>query len=458
MRRIIIILFFSNFALNAQVSITTTAMPSSGDTLRYSIAAIDTAILLNYQNSGPNQVWNFDSLVPLRQGLSEFLNSSQTPYTAIPQRIGEKLADTVNLGGISLYDVYNFYNNSSTEYAIEYRGASIPTGLPFPFPSVFRIDDPYLDKDEVYQFPLNYLDRDSWTYNYVFSSPLPAILNAYYGSRGYRINEADAWGSLTTPYGTFNCLRVVTDIVGYDTIQFDTTGFGISSHRREYKWLNPNEKIPVLTINGFVTGGIFIPNLVQYRDSVRSGVSSIFSPIALFNSNATTGQVGDTFNITNNTLSLTPANYTWDIQPTSFQYVNNANANSENISLVFNQTGLYDVQLIADNGIGTDTLRINNYIQINTLTSLKELSQQDKLNIYPNPVKRGDNLVLANSDLEGLENIQLINVNGSIVQEIEFSIQGNRLITKIPNSISPSIYFISINYKSKRSIQKLFIQ
>lgn len=365
MKRIFIVLFLSHFALNAQVSINSSAMPSSGDTLRFSEGVLDTAILLNYQNPGPNQVWNFNSLVPLRQGVSEFLNSNQTPYTAIPQRIGEKLADTVSLGGVNLYDVYNFYNNSTSEYALEYRGASIPTGLSFPFPSVFKIDDPYIDKDEVYQFPLNYLDRDSSTYNYVFSSPLPTILNAYYGSRGYRINEADAWGNLTTPFGSFNCIRVVTDIVGYDTVQFDTTGFGINSHRREYKWLSPNVEIPVLTINGIVVGGVFVPSTVQYRDSVRPGIPNLFSPIALFSADNTNGIVRDTFNITNATISLTTPNYRWDIQPSNFQYVNNTTATSQDISIVFNQTGLYNVQLIADNGNGSDTLLILDYIQIN---------------------------------------------------------------------------------------------
>ncbi|MEX2380433.1 MAG: hypothetical protein WD530_06800, partial [Vicingaceae bacterium] len=64
------------FQTQAQISVNHNHMPQAGDTLRYSVAALDSVVLLNYQNSGANQTWRFDSLQALRQGMSKYLNAS----------------------------------------------------------------------------------------------------------------------------------------------------------------------------------------------------------------------------------------------------------------------------------------------------------------------------------------------------------------------------------------------
>ena len=70
MRKLIALLsILIPFGLGAQISINSSHMPQSGDTLRFSTALPDTSVLLNFQTPGANQVWNFDSLVPLRQGV-----------------------------------------------------------------------------------------------------------------------------------------------------------------------------------------------------------------------------------------------------------------------------------------------------------------------------------------------------------------------------------------------------
>lgn len=436
--------------LNAQISIGSSAMPVSGDTLRYTIAILDTAVLLNYQNSGANQSWQFNQLVPQRQAVSEFKASSQTPYTAIQNRIGEKLSDTISLGGIELYDVYNFYNSSSTEFAMDYRGAGFPTGIPF-FP-VYPIQNSFADKDEVYQFPLNYGDNDTSTFQFVFQSPtIPGVPQAYYESAGTRINQVDAWGSITTPYGTFQSIRVITDIIGYDSVSFNGTTFGLPSHRREYKWLSNQEKIPVLTVQGTVITGAFVPAVVQYRDSVRD-VPALLSPIALFNSDTTVYEINETVTFNNLSVSLIGGNYLWDIQPNSFQYVNNTSATTDSIIVQFTDTGKYSVQLIAINSEGRDTLLREDYITIVEPNSIQEL-KNERLQISPNPIQPNSEVTITSRSNVRIESIQIIDPKGSIIQEIDMD-RGKKSF-HFPNA-KAGFYFIRLN-TNKGSLTKKVI-
>ncbi|MBL4710283.1 MAG: T9SS type A sorting domain-containing protein [Flavobacteriales bacterium] len=360
------ILFFLCLSIGvngfAQISINSTNMPQSGDTLRYSISVLDSAVLSTYQNSGANLTWDFGSLVPRQQEVHEFVSSSQTPYAStVSNRIGLLYADTLSLGGFSIYEAYNFINNTTSDFSIDYRGATAPTGLSFPFPSSIQLVGSYSDKDEIFQFPLSYNDRDSSTFNFVYNN---SLLGVYYGSSGYRINEVDAWGSLTTPYGTFNCIRVVTDMVSFDTVSATGQNFGIPSHTREYQWISDQIKIPALKLNGNVIAGAFIPTTIEYRDSVRN-IVPILPTIALFTADTTSVEVNKELGFTN--FSIGSTSFQWDFTPATITY-KSGSSTSRNISVSFQDTGRYDVRLIASGGTDADTLLRSNYIRVTELS------------------------------------------------------------------------------------------
>ncbi|MEQ8908360.1 MAG: hypothetical protein RIC95_04150 [Vicingaceae bacterium] len=395
MKTLLSFLFLTfSIAVNAQISITTNDMPQAGDTFRYSIGTLDTAVLLGFQSTGPNQQWNFNSLQAQRQNVEQYFASANTPYSAqVSNRIGLKIADTLALGGlVNLYDVYDFFDNSTAEYAKDYRAASVPTGLSFPFPPVLTIAPAFTDKDEVYQFPLNYLDRDSSTFDFAYNN---SLIGAYYGSNGYRINEVEAWGTMVTPYGTFNTLKVKTDVVSYDTVSFGGNNFGFNSHTREYKWLSNQMQFPVVTVSGNVVAGVFIPTNVQYRDSVRN-VPSLFAPLALFNADTTAIEVNDTVFFNNTSISISPIQNNWSISPSTYQYVNGTSATSQNPVVVFTDTGSYDVQLIVQNNQGVDTLDRADYIDVNPINTGINNTKLPKFNfkLFPNPMKQGSLLML----------------------------------------------------------------
>ncbi len=331
-------------------------MPAQGDTLRISNALVDATVLANYQRVGANQTWNFDTLRPTSQTVREFVSSSSTPYNQVPtNRIGILFADTLSLGPNSVNDVYNFANSTATDFSVDYRAASIPIGLPF-LP-VFIMQNSYTDKDEIFQFPLDYQDRDSSTFNFVFNNVFPPI---YYRSSGYRVNEVDGWGSITTPYGTFDALRVVTNTVSLDSISFNGQNIAIPSHLREYQWIANGVGIPVMKVFGLVTAGLFVPTSVEYRDSARV-IEPLLPTTAIFRADSTTIEVEEDLGFTN--LSIGSTSFQWDFTPNTVNY-KVGSSTSRNITVSFQDTGLYSVRLIASGGSSSDTLERLDYIRV----------------------------------------------------------------------------------------------
>ena len=247
-------------SLNAQITITQSDMPNLNDTLRVSITnKIDT--LNNPDSTGANYVWNYSSLVPKSQDVEHFILASSTGYPFFPfiSSYGYKTnkIDTTNR--------VDFFKKSATCYRQVGYGQKI-NALPAPVI--------YSPTDTIYNFPLNFGDMDSCNSGY--GLPIPGI--GYFGQNTKRVNNVDGWGTLTTPYGTFQTLRIKSTLYRVDTIYFDTLHFGISIPlpvQYEYKWLGQGEKIPLLLIVANVVGGNPVVSNVMYRDSMRAGVVQV---------------------------------------------------------------------------------------------------------------------------------------------------------------------------------------
>lgn len=238
-------------------------MPGANDTLRYSNAALNS--IGNYTQTGTNFNWNYMSLIPVSQGRRDYKSSFSTPYAFFflgLNEYGEKVNDTINLGVVTLTDVYNFYKKSTlpNAYIVDGMGMKI-SGVPVP--SYFS------DKDELYMFPMTYPKYDSTTFK--FSTPSTTLMPIVYSKTGYRVTQVDGWGSVTTPYGTSNCLRVVTTQYSKDTMKTSLLPFpiGFNNYQRSYQWLTTTSKIPYLEVNGTLIGNNFTVTQVRYRDSYK---------------------------------------------------------------------------------------------------------------------------------------------------------------------------------------------
>lgn len=275
----IVVLLFSGLA-NAQITITNSDMPLVNDTLRVSNTG-------NVGTSDPtltdtNYTWDYTHLTYLNQKIDTFVSVNTTPflyqlyfnnsiiYPNTKSDLAVHVATPTLTTGLTLSDVYNYYKKPSTQYTQTGFGAKI-NGVP----TSVRFDS----LDVIYRFPMNYGNEDSCISKYALN--VPSLL--YYGQRKKRVNEVDGWGTLKTPFGTFQTLRIKTTLYTTDTIYLSALSFGTTINRPtevQYKWLGANSRIPLLQIN---TIGSAVTSVV-YRDSARANLFP--SGLAEKNSNA----------------------------------------------------------------------------------------------------------------------------------------------------------------------------
>lgn len=234
-------IFFASmfyFQAEAQITITSADMPVAGDTVRTSFA-------LNFENfdfsrTGPNETWNFSTLTASSQRLDTFLTVKQTPVLLWPSFfVSANVVQKVSLGellpGIQIDNAFQFFNRSTNSYK-DFGYGILFSGIPVPL----KFSTP----DVIFNFPLNM----GQTYSSVALAELSIPDIGFISIERNRQTEVDGWGSLTTPYGTFEVIRLKSVVQEFDSLYADTAsqGFKIERNYIEYKWLAKNKKIPVL--------------------------------------------------------------------------------------------------------------------------------------------------------------------------------------------------------------------
>ena len=237
-----------------------------------SLLTVRDSVLVNLTNSigtmdptvaGPNfnldysfltytsqQFETFDAPATFSSPFNLLFNVFNTSY-------GKENKSFTSIPGVPITGAYDFFKVSSTLFKQTGSGFFV-NGTPLPFL--------YSSADVVYKFPMNYLNQDSCDYK--FGLPIPTL--GYYGQKGHRVNVVDGWGTLTTPEGVFQTLRIKSTIATIDTIYLSSFSLGSNVPRplkTEYKWFASGKKIPVLEID--VTGGV---NTVKYFNPSMVGI------------------------------------------------------------------------------------------------------------------------------------------------------------------------------------------
>lgn len=246
-----------SLSLNAQITITRNDMPDIGDTIRTSFTAVTGAI--NYEQAGANITWDFSELLPGLQTVDTFVSINTLPFTyqLVFNPLVASIASPVSgfdlVPGVDLTDVYLFFRETNTFFGN--AGVAFTfSGIPIPL----KYDNP----DIYFNFPVTYLSTDSSESS--FNLSLPDV--GYLETTRKRVNLVDAWGTVTTPYGDFQTIRVKSFLTTYDSIYIDSISFGQGLNRSfiEYKWLASNMGIPVIQIDE--EGPLLT---ARYIDSVR---------------------------------------------------------------------------------------------------------------------------------------------------------------------------------------------
>lgn len=268
--KIAILAFLAVLCSNAQaqISITRAEMPLSGDTVRVMNAAVPANASVRLAATGANFNWDFSDLQPTTDELLSYRLGLQTPYFYFLTAYGAQVQENLNLFVVELEQLYDFYNLNNNRFAVTGKGFTV-TGLPLP---AF-----FTDPDEVFFLPLTYHRSDSSTF--AFSLNIPTV--GEYRSSGGRKTEVDGWGTITTPQGTFDCLRVKSTVRTLDSITFNGFNIGIPLRTEvQYYWLAKDEKAPILKATGTSFFGQFTPTLIQYRYNSPVLVPSIKVSVA----------------------------------------------------------------------------------------------------------------------------------------------------------------------------------
>lgn len=266
-----------------------TDMPSltaGVDSLRLSVASpVLPATAPPLSQRGASQTWNYAGLAPTSQRVESFVPASVVTATSLfysftfgalggtnratvasPQALPVPAGVSLPL---AITDTYQFFNLSAAgatpqDFRSVGFGASLNgTAVPVTYASAAQ-------QDVIYRFPLSFASPADSSSSF-FSTPAAIATAGYLSQKRKRVNKPDAWGTLTTPFGTFQTVRIVTRLIDHDSVAFGGTpgqGFDIPL-TREYKWLAKGQHVPVLTITTRLVGGQEVVSGVEYRDIYR---------------------------------------------------------------------------------------------------------------------------------------------------------------------------------------------
>jgi hypothetical protein len=273
MKKIFLLLFVAPFALSAQI--TESDMPSAGDTMRFSVAASAPAIEAG--PGGTGTTWDFSDLQSASQFVDEFVSVSSTPFTYVAvfglpfsgsycdmARLDNSAFQIpeIPLINLTVEDVYNFYKSESDAFEQRGFGASL-NGFPIPIA--------YSTGDVLVPLPLNPSTVQSGAYS--FNANIPTI--GYYGRDAVRNNSVDGTGTLVLPMGSYETIRLRSELVYTDSVALDALGFGFQLPELteiRYKWMAPGYGWPLLEITTLTDPflGMETTSRVVYRDAIQT--------------------------------------------------------------------------------------------------------------------------------------------------------------------------------------------
>ena len=276
MRRALFLINFIPLIGISQITLLSTDFADSADTVRMSVT-VDP--LIDFSSTGANSSWDFSNLIPTSQLLRDYKDLSSASFFVnfmygpsaplVYQATNYLSSSALPLDQLSTFlpvtisDVYQFSKNASNSItsvglSINVDGNEVP----------FRSDT----IESRYELPLNFGNTyNSRGYTNLDMNP---FYNAIWRQYRQRYSTVDGWGTIVTPYGSFDALRIDHFITETDSIYFEASGFPLAielpipdSHI--YEWWANGEKEPVLRITTIIQGSNETVTNIEYRDIYR---------------------------------------------------------------------------------------------------------------------------------------------------------------------------------------------
>lgn len=277
---LILLSFFSIQIGFNQITITSSDFPDPGDTVMVSISE---DFDLDFESTGPDFTWDYSLLNFTSQRIDTFFDVSDasityqlafnngwldpdyeadyyTPYLNF-------VLPTSDLFELPLSNPVNFTKIESDRVEIVGVGVEL-SGLEIPLKN-----DP-IDKE--YGLPLNY--EDEWISNSFFEIDLNPVYDGILRRYQERTAEVDGWGTVTTPYGTFDVIRTKAVVDFTDSMKIvlgeTETWLELPTPKQIiYSWWANDQKIPVLSVVAQSFFGSETVTSVEYKDGDWSDLS-----------------------------------------------------------------------------------------------------------------------------------------------------------------------------------------
>ena len=413
-------LLYVSTASYGQITITRNDMPAARDSARYSTSATQ----LNFDTTGAGITWDYSSLVANGQGVDTFktaltINPIYGLYYGLTTDYG--LPNTnLNFGFVSLTNGYDFYKTSNSDLEIkaigaDYNGISLPNN--------------YTTPDKVYQFPLTYGRIDTSHYDVSISVPGTATIHEV----GTRINTVDGWGTLITPFDTFQCIRLKSVTNEVDSVTITLLGFTIPAPRTTttFKWLANGVIIPALEVGGTYRGANFTATSEKFKDAIRF-IPPQFNISINFTASQTVCTTADTVTITPRVRAINGGRpggggfgnvagttYLYTISPGTFNFTSGTNNTTATPKVNFTAPGLYTVSMHAESPAGgsvpatADTTKID-YISVSYPAGINSVAASNIIQVYPNPAN--DHIACQlNGDVSKEAKLELLDITGKVL-------------------------------------------
>jgi PKD repeat protein len=416
--------------------------PKAGDTLRYTISSSS----INVNKTGRDTTWDFSKLAITNQEIAHYYAPNQSPYILnffLNSTYGIEEKGLGNIGGglgITVDKPYSFYKVHDDGLFATGRGATVqnlPLGIVYsPF-------------DTLWHFPLTF-GSDTSRSQYAGAANLPTLgsLNI----SGKRMTVVDGWGSIITPFGQFNCIRVKSVVNETDSIALTgSLNFVVPNNRTEYRWLAPDQPYPILEVIVPV-GSPGQQTSVHFRDHYRP---EAYLNTANFTANKLSTQVQDTVQFIDMSFGK-PTAYHWSIAPSTFTFTGGTTANSAAPKCLFSAEGKYTVTLKINYEGGSDDTTMVDMLNILSSSSVAEMDQST-FSIFPVPAK--EKIVLRSTRAMEPASFQLGDLAGRMLATPAVSWNSAHTEAEIDtHDLQPGIYMLSVLLNGSTVQRKVVIE
>ena len=192
-------------SLCAQITIDETDMPSIGDNIPRKSDTM--TIHPGPGGSGPNQTWNFS-------GISSFVINENTSVVSVASTPSAAQFSSSNMAMTMDNASYLYLNKSAQSFSTHgFSGDLLGTGV---------INAVFAPALTLHQFPRTFGSTFTDTYGINVTIPgasiSPLISQINYRRSSVVKDTTDSWGQLTTPFGTYDVIRVHSIDIHSDSI------------------------------------------------------------------------------------------------------------------------------------------------------------------------------------------------------------------------------------------------